>query len=312
VLVDVIRPTAEGANGTLLQSGSSTDALSFYPPWDRLIRVWFVLAASVLLLAVIAKLQWIFSNPLWEDMAIGGAWLTLAGIVLEFWAVSALLLAPRIAAAWVGLGIHFVLLLAGLLVLLTGQTCQCFGDWKLAGAEIPAWLLPVYNLVAVALFALIVVKTRVLSKVETTSRLPEFSTQIGIASGLLFALFLLSTAQGQQVWRSGASATDVILQVREIPELVPGQNYETVVTLRNRSAKPIRVVGGGTTCTCVTLESIPLEIPAHGRRELAIRFKVGEQLRGQKEFTSGLVYYLEGGQQFNVRGVIQGTIDNSR
>jgi hypothetical protein len=62
----------------------------------------------------------------------------------------------------------------------------------------------------------------------------------------------------------------------------------------------------------VTLESIPLEIPAQGRRELAIRFKVGEQLREQKEFTSGLVYYLEGGQQFNVRGVIQGTIDNSR
>jgi hypothetical protein len=45
---------------------------------------------------------------------------------------------------------------------------------------------------------------------------------------------------------------------------------------------------------------------------LAVRFKVGEHLRGQKEFTSGLVYYVEGGQQFNVRGVVRGTIDNSR
>jgi hypothetical protein len=62
----------------------------------------------------------------------------------------------------------------------------------------------------------------------------------------------------------------------------------------------------------VTLESIPVEIPAHGRRELAVRFKVGEHLHGQKEFTSGLVYYLERGQQFNVRGAIYGTIDNSR
>jgi hypothetical protein len=103
-----------------------------------------------------------------------------------------------------------------------------------------------------------------------------------------------------------------VLQVAEIPELVPGQNYETVVTLRNRSAKPIRVVGGGTTCTCVTLESIPLEIAPHGTRELAVRFKVGEHLRGQKEFKNGLVYYLAGGQQFNVRGVISGTIENSR
>jgi hypothetical protein len=204
------------------------------------------------------------------------------------------------------------LLIAGLGIWIFGQNCQCFGDWKLAGAEIPTWFLPVYNLVAVALYALIVVKTRVLSKAETTSRLPEFGTQIGIALGLLFVLYLLSTAQGQQVWRSGVSATDVVLQVAEIPELVPGQNYETVVTLRNRSAHPVRVVGGGTTCTCVTLESIPLEIAPHGTRELAVRFKVGEHLRGQKEFKNGLVYYLAGGQQFNVRGVISGTIENSR
>jgi hypothetical protein len=203
-------------------------------------------------------------------------------------------------------------LLAGLLVLISGQTCQCFGDWKLAGVEIPTLFLPVYNLVAVALFSVIVAEPRLTDALESKSRLPDFGTQIGVALGLLLALFLLSTAQGQQVWRSGASATDVVLQVGEIPELVPGQNYETVVTLRNRSAKPIRVVGGGTTCTCVTLESIPLEIPAHGRRELAVRFKVGERLRGQKEFKNGLVYYPEGGQQFNVGGVVHGTIDNAR
>jgi hypothetical protein len=35
---------------------------------------------------------------------------------------------------------------------------------------------------------------------------------------------------------------------------------------------------------------------------------VGEHLRGQKEFTSGLVYYLEGGQQFQVRGLVRGRI----
>ena len=122
----------------------------------------------------------------------------------------------------------------------------------------------------------------------------------------------MTTTQGQTYWRPGAAANEVVLQVGEVPVLEPGQSYETVVTLLNRSAKPIRVVGGGTTCTCVTLESIPLEIRAHGRRELAVRFKVGEHLRGQKEFKNGLVYYLEGSQQFNIRGVISGTIENSR
>jgi hypothetical protein len=222
VLVNVMRPTDDGAGGTFLQSRSSAGTLAFFPTWDWLIRIGFLLAAGVLFLAAIAKLQWIFSNPLWEDMAIGGVWSTLAGIVLEFWAASALFLAPRIKAAWVGLGIHFVLLIAGLGMWISGQTCQCFGDWKLAGAEIPAWVLPTYNLVAVALFALLVVKTGVLDKVKSNSRWPEFGTQIGVAVGLLFVLFLLSTAQGQQVWRSGASATEVVLQVAEIPELVPG------------------------------------------------------------------------------------------
>ncbi len=104
VLVNAIRPTVDGVSGTFLQVRSSADTFSFSPSWSRLIRIWFVLAAGVLLLAVVAKLQWIFSNPLWEDVAIGGVWLTLAGIVLEFWAASALLLAPRINGGLGGAG----------------------------------------------------------------------------------------------------------------------------------------------------------------------------------------------------------------
>ena len=56
------------------------------------------------------------------------------------------------------------------------------------------------------------------------------------------------------------------------------------------------------------IRELPLEIPANSRRELAVRFQVGEHLRGQKEFTSSLVYYLEGGQQFGVRGVVVGRV----
>ena len=55
-----------------------------------------------------------------------------------------------------------------------------------------------------------------------------------------------------------------------------------------------------------------MEIPAHGRRELAVRFQVGEHLRGQKEFRNSLVYYLEGSQQFNIRGVINASFSDSR
>ncbi len=262
--------------------------------------------------AVAAKLQWIWNNPLWEDIAIGGVWITLAAIVLEGWAAASILLVSRRNAAYIGLAMHSVLLIASTWFWISGQSCQYFGDWQLGDFKIPTWALPIYNLVAVIFFAIIAIKPNQPTTVKSRLRLPDLSTQFGLVLGVLFGLFMLSTAQGQQFWRSGATANEVVLQAGELPELVPGESYETIVTLYNRLSKPIRVVGGGTSCTCVTLENIPLEIPANSRRELAVRFTVGEHLRGQKEFTSSLVYYLEGGQPFLVRGDFRGTIVDLR
>jgi hypothetical protein len=277
------------------------------------LQVRFFFAAGVLLLAVSAKVQWILSNPLWEDIAIGGMWVTLAAIVLEAWTASSLLLLPnRRQAAWIGLAVHVVLLVASVWFWISGLTCQCFGDWALGDFQIPTWALPAYNLVAVVLFGLIAAKFDQATTAKAWLRLPDLGTQIGVVIGLFFGLFMLSTSQGQQFWRPGAAANEVILQVGELPELVPGESYETGVTLYNRLSKPIRVVGGGTSCTCVTLENIPLEIPANSRRELAVRFQVGEHLRGQKEFTSSLVYYLKGGQQFLVRSSVKWVLGDTR
>jgi hypothetical protein len=303
VLESDMQPAAIAADGLLFHSSSS----GVVPPLSTYgIPAWFVLSAGILLLAVCAKLQWIVNNPLWEDIAIGGVWLTLVSIVFELWAATTLLLLPsRRNAAWIGLATHSILLIASVGFWWTGQSCQCFGDWQLGDFKIPTWSLPVYNLLAVVVFAILVSKTNARTTFRSWRVLPDLGTQAGLVLGLLFGLFMLSTAQGQQFWRTGASATEVVLQVGELPDLVPGQSYETIVTLYNRLSKPIRVVGGGTSCTCVTLENIPLEIPSNSRRELAVRFKVGEHLRGQREFTSSLVYYLEGGQQFLVRGVVR-------
>jgi hypothetical protein len=301
-----MQPAAMAADGLLFHSSSSgvIPSLSRYG-----IPAWFVFAAGILMLAAFAKLQWIFSNPLWEDIAIGGIWVTFVSIVIELWAALALVLLPsRSNAAWIGLVIHRILLIASVGFWWTGQSCQCFGDWQLGDFKIPTWSLPVYNFLAMVVFAIFVAKTNAQTTFCSWRFLPDLGTQAGLALGLFFGLFMLSTAQGQQFWRTGASATEVVLQVGELPDLAPGQSCETIVTLYNRLSKPIRVVGGGTSCTCVTLENIPLEIPANSSRELAIRFQVGEHLRGQKEFTSSLVYYLEGGQQVLVRGSFRGFI----
>ena len=118
-LVVDMPPAAMGSDGFLFQSISSgvASSLSSYG-----IPAWFVIAAGILLLAVCAKLQWIFSNPLWEDVAIGGVWLTLASIVLELWtAVALLLLRSRRKASWIGLLMHGVLLVASVSFWVTGK-----------------------------------------------------------------------------------------------------------------------------------------------------------------------------------------------
>jgi hypothetical protein len=210
LLVSDMQPAAIAADGLQFHSSSSRviPSLSRY-----VIPAGFVLAAGILLLAACAKLQWIFSNPLWEDIAIGGVWSTFVSIVLELWAATALLLLPsRRNAAWIGSAIHAVLLIASVGIWWTGQSCQCFGDWQLADFKIPTWSLPVYNLLAVLVFSVVVAKTNVQATFRSWRFLPDLGTQAGMVLGLLFGLFMLSTAQGQQFWRTGASATEVVLQ----------------------------------------------------------------------------------------------------
>jgi hypothetical protein len=166
------------------------------------------------------------------------------------------------------LAVHVVLLVASSWFWISGLTCQCFGAWTLADFQIPTWTLPAYNLVAVVLFGFMATKSGEATSAKPWLRLPDLETQLGVAIGILLGLFMLSTSQGQQFWRTGAAANEVIFQVGELPELVPGESYKTVVTLYNRLSKPIRVVGGGTSCTCVTLENIRLEQKSYAPRDL--------------------------------------------
>jgi len=231
VLLSDRHPLGVGADRHL----SSGDSQS---PTARIERIgvpaWFIIAAGVLLLAAFAKLQWILNNPLWEDIAIGGVWVTLAAIVFEAWAAACLLLiSNRRHAAYIGLAFYVILLVASTGFLLTGQSCQCFGDWQLASFKIPTWSLPAYNLFAVLLFLFVAKTCSPITRHRPWVRLPDIGTQFGVALGLLLGLFMLSTAQGQQFYLAGSAANEVVLQVAEVPELVPGQSYQTTVTLHN-------------------------------------------------------------------------------
>jgi len=284
-----------------------------------LFEIWFVVAALVLLLAAASKVIWIITDPLWEDIAVGGAWLTIPAIVAECWVAGYLLFGPRrVIAAGLGMAIHAIFLCFGIGLWMTGTNCQCFGDLSAMGLEIPAWMLPIYNLVAIFLFAFAFRQAAGVAMdshsggISSARWWPQPGEQVGIILGLTLFLFVSSTVQGQQLWRPGMGANEVVLQIPELGPLSPGSEYETEITIHNRLSQPIRIVGGGASCTCLTLDSIPLEVPGNGKRAVTVRFKVGKHLAGQQEFRNSLVYFLEGGRQFQVRGVVRGTIDNSR
>ena len=219
-----MNPTAVSADG-LLYSGVSGNGHALPLSQSTIglgVQAWFVLAAAVLFLAVAGKLQWIWKNPLWEDIAIGGVWITLAAIVLEGWAAASILLLSRRNAAYIGLAIYAVLLIASIGFWISGQNCQCFGDWQLGAFKVPTWLLPIYNLIAVIFFAIIASKPNQSTTIKSRLRLPDFGTQFGLVLGVLFGLFMLSTAQGQPFLRSGSASNEVVLQGRRSPGVGSG------------------------------------------------------------------------------------------
>ncbi|MDP1563472.1 MAG: hypothetical protein Q8M16_18985, partial [Pirellulaceae bacterium] len=169
-----MNPSAVGADGLLCSSvsGNGHSLPLSQSAIGRGVQVWLVAAAAVLFFAVAAKLQWIWNNPLWEDIAIGGVGITLAAIVWEIWAAASILLASRRNAAYIGLAIHVVLPIASTWFWISGQSCQCFGDWQLGDFKIPTWLLPIYNLVAVIFFAMIAIKPNQSTTVKSRLRLP--------------------------------------------------------------------------------------------------------------------------------------------
>jgi len=283
----------------------------------KLLDFGFIFAALVLLLAAATKLYWIHTESLWEDIAVGGAWLTIPAIVAESWVAGCLLFSPsRLTAGFLGLALHSAFLVFGVGLWLTGTNCQCFGDISALGVAFPAWLLPVYNLMAIIFFAITirqttgVVPSGVLTGWIRPRWWPKPSEQTGIALGITVLLFFWSTVHGQQLWRPRMTANQVILEIPELGPFRPDTEYKTEINIRNRLSTPIRIVGGGTSCSCLTLDSIPLVIPGNGNRQLVVRFTVGKHFEGQQEFRNSLVYFVEGARQFQVRGVVRGAIDN--
>jgi hypothetical protein len=95
------------------------------------------------------------------------------------------------------------------------------------------------------------------------------------AAALFFVIagvFLLAFDNpAQALARLRGEAITVEPEVRQVGDGIAGQGRAISLEVINHTDTPICVIGGSTSCSCMTAEDLPLTVPAREQRSLAIR-----------------------------------------
>lgn len=75
-------------------------------------------------------------------------------------------------------------------------------------------------------------------------------------------------------------------------DLKPNSEHEFVFTVRNLRSEPVQIVGARTGCTCVTTQTMPLELPAYGSITLTGKVFTDDS---PDEFHQPVTFYAEAG-----------------
>jgi len=88
--------------------------------------------------------------------------------------------------------------------------------------------------------------------------------------------------------------------------VIPGDVQMSLsLPLKNRSLENARVVGGGTSCGCLTLEKFPITLQALNDAEFTVEFRPPSK---SGAFEKTIVYYLEHPEQRVLRFVLRGRV----
>ena len=71
---------------------------------------------------------------------------------------------------------------------------------------------------------------------------------------------------------------DVVVAIDLVTQ--PGDRLEQTITIKNWTAKPVRLIGGTSDCSCVTTSEMPLTIPSGESLTLTIKLAVPESNAG--------------------------------
>jgi len=274
-----------------------------------------------LVLAACLKAHGLFVDPLAQDGIFSAPWLQVTAIELEFilglWLLCNWL--PRLA--WlVSLLLFGMLSAASLYLALTGQaSCGCFGQVK-----VNPWITFAIDTAAVAtlllfrpqanqtwsgtsdLFLVDNAKEKVEAQVlGILKSIFQTAALVAILLGILATGFL---TLNNNPWYTLARLRGETLSVEPAVSLVGqgelGQTRLIPITLHNYSETSIRVIGGSVSCACMTLQDLPMTVPAGG----TVTVNIEITFKGSPgRFSHSFRFFHDGPEQSTV-GRFTGTV----
>ncbi len=245
------------------------DSLRYQSTASRLVRAGL---GAFLLVAAGLKLHSLAFDPLPQDSLLSSPRLLIATIEVEIllglWLVSGW----SARAAWVS-ALGFFALLAGvsLHLALTGQrSCGCLGP-----VTVSPWVTFGLDVGAVALLALCrPARTADSPRAVWLRQLLKIGAGAAVLLALATGAFLFAFADPADAlaWLRGEAIT-VSPSGYDVGKGQPGEARTFRVRLTNRTDRPIRVVGGTTTCSCVATNDLPLALAKGETGEIAVSVK---------------------------------------
>jgi hypothetical protein len=226
-----------------------------------------------------------------EAEALLGLWL-LAG-----WA--------RRAAWFVALVFFLVLAATSLYLGLIGQSsCDCFG--RIHVSPWAALLLDLVCLVALTLCC----PPLCAAEAPADGRWRREALTIAAGAGALLtvglgAVLLAADSPGAVLARLRGEVLFVDPIVSDLGSAVPGQTHNFMVHVHNRSDRTVKILGGTSTCSCVTTEDLPVAVPPRSSVPVSVRARFGGTTG---MFQSQFVFYTDDEHQNRLLARFEGRV----
>ncbi|MFT3881507.1 MAG: DUF1573 domain-containing protein [Gemmatales bacterium] len=259
-----------------------------------------------MLLTAALKVHGLILDPYGQDNFLALPWLQVLTIEVEvllgLWLLSGI--KPALAW-WTTLALFVVLTVISFTLAWQGQaSCGCFGK-----VEVNPWYTFFFDMAIVAVMVLLPLVSPVRKIIgeqqEVTtahslvnSAIFQITSTTLVIVGLVVLGFTLFT---KNPWATLARLRGETLSVQpavtQVGEGSQGESRVFQVILQNYSEKPIRVVGGTTSCTCVATADLPLTIPAGENKTINVKINFSGSLG---KFLHHFVLYSDANKRLTI------------